>query len=151
MIFEREGRGRERRRRRIQRRLQALSCQHRHGARIHEPWDHELGWSWPPNWLSHPGAPKSSFFKTFLYMYVCITLQQGRGRERGRERIPSWFSVFSAKPRGLFPGTVRSWPEPKSRIGCSLSWATQVPQHFLLWLLVFGFNLMRFLVTEFFF
>ena len=55
----RQGRGRERGRHRIQSRLQALSCQHRapHGARTHEPRDHDLSWSRALNWLSHPGTP----------------------------------------------------------------------------------------------
>ena len=56
------GRGRERGRHRIGNRLQVPSCQHRarHGAQTHELWDHDLSWSQPLNWLSHPGAPHSS-------------------------------------------------------------------------------------------
>ena len=55
------GRGRERGRHRTQSRLQALSCQHRawHGARTHEPWDHDLSRSWTLNRLSHPGTPRN--------------------------------------------------------------------------------------------
>ena len=54
------GRGRERGRRRIQSRLQALSCQHRarHGARTHNLRDHDLSQGRMLNLLSHPGAPK---------------------------------------------------------------------------------------------
>ena len=54
---------RERGRRRIWSRLQALSCQHRawHGAGTHEPRDHDLSWSWTLNWLSHPGPPYGNF------------------------------------------------------------------------------------------
>ena len=50
---------RERHIHRIRSRLQAPSCQHRvrHRAQIHTLWDHDLGWSWLLNWLSHPGAP----------------------------------------------------------------------------------------------
>ena len=49
---------------RIRSRLQALRCRDRarHGARTHEPWDHDLSWSQMVNWLSHPGAPESQFW-----------------------------------------------------------------------------------------
>ena len=51
-------RSRQRGRHRIQKRLQALSHQHRAlcGAETHELWDHDLSRSQPLNWLSHPGA-----------------------------------------------------------------------------------------------
>ena len=43
---------------------------------------------------------------------------QGRDRERGRERIPSSLHAVSAEPdTGLNLMMVRSWPEPKSRVG----------------------------------
>ena len=51
--------------------------------------------------------------------------QQGRGRKRGRERIPSRLCTASASlTRGLISWTVRSWPEPKS--SQTLNWATYV-------------------------
>ena len=52
------GRGRERRRHRIQSRLQALSCQHKAlcGAQTHWPQDHDLNQSQTLNQLSHLGA-----------------------------------------------------------------------------------------------
>ena len=54
---------RERGRRRIWSRLQALSCWHRawRGARTQEPWDHDLSWSQMLNQLSHPGVPSFLF------------------------------------------------------------------------------------------
>ena len=57
------GMDRERGRHRIWSRPQAPSCQHRarHGARTHEPWDHDLSRSWTLNRLSHPGVPQLSF------------------------------------------------------------------------------------------
>ena len=57
------GEGGERGRHRIQRRLQALSCQHRsqRGARTHEPWDHDLSWGQMLNQLTHPSAPKAAY------------------------------------------------------------------------------------------
>ena len=50
-------------RHRFRSRLQALSCQHRvrHGARTPELWVQNLSRSWMLNWLSHPGAPPSTF------------------------------------------------------------------------------------------
>ena len=58
--------GRDRRRPRIWSRLQALSCQHRarRGAQTHRLWDHDLSRSRTLNWLSHPGAPCSTFCQT---------------------------------------------------------------------------------------
>ena len=54
-----QGRSRERGRHRIQKRPQALSCQHRAqgGARTHRPWDHDPSQSRTLNRPSHPGAP----------------------------------------------------------------------------------------------
>ena len=74
-LFERDteykqGRGRERRRHRIQSRLQAPSCQHRarHGAGTHDLWDHDLSWSQMLNWLNHPGGPAYVIFEKELYV-----------------------------------------------------------------------------------
>ena len=55
---------RERGGHRIWSRLQALSCQHRawHRAQTHEPWDHDLSWSWTLNQLSHPGTPYTVYY-----------------------------------------------------------------------------------------
>ena len=69
----------ERGRHRIRSGLQALSCQPRarHGAPTHEPWDHDLGWSWTLNWLSHSGAPGVTFHVTFFRRTVvkCLVLK----------------------------------------------------------------------------
>ena len=53
-----QGRGTDRGRHIIQRRLQALSCEHRTQcrARIHRLWDHDLSQSQMLNWPSHWGA-----------------------------------------------------------------------------------------------
>ena len=66
------GRERERGRHRIPGRLQALSYQHRarSEARTHEPWDHDLSWSWTLNRLSHPGPPKLCHFYLTLSLYI---------------------------------------------------------------------------------
>ena len=70
------GGGSEGGRHRIRNRLEAPSCQHRartepaqsphrarRGAQTHRPRDHDLSRSRPLNRLSHPGAPRSIFFK----------------------------------------------------------------------------------------
>ena len=65
------------------------------------------------------------FYFYFLNVYSFIYFdrereyKQGRGRERGRKKIP---------------GTMRSWPEPKSKVRCSTDRTTQAPQddHFIL-------------------
>ena len=86
-IFERErgrqsvsrgGAERERGRHRIQSRLQPRSCQHRArlGARTHEPWDHDLSWSWTLNRLSHPGAPTYYHFRIYLHSSLLIILKE---------------------------------------------------------------------------
>ena len=64
-----QGRNRERGRHRIRSRLQALSCQHRawHGARTHEPWDHDLSQSRMLNQLSHPGAPRQGILNRDMW------------------------------------------------------------------------------------
>ena len=49
----------------------------------------------------------------------------GAERERGRERESQAGFTLSSDPKsGLYLTTVRSWPDPKSRIGCSTDWAT---------------------------
>ena len=100
---------------RIRSRLQALRCQHRarHGARTHKPWDHDLSWSRPFNWLSHPNTPKFFFLnknvlKVLLKALLKITLRErerekarvGEGqREKGRHRIQSRFQALSCQHR----------------------------------------------------
>ena len=79
------------------------------------------------------------FFKNVFYLFwerererlcghVCIHKWR-RGRERGRERIPSRLRVVSAEPTwGSMPWTVRSRPETKPRVGCLTDWSTQAPR-----------------------
>ena len=44
----------------------------------------------------------------------------GEGAEREGEKIPSMLHMVSTEPNaGLDPTTVKSWSEPKSRVGCS--------------------------------
>ena len=47
--------------------------------------------------------------------------------ERGRDRIPGRLRAVSTEPDvGLNSRTVRSWPEPRSRVRCLTNWTTQV-------------------------
>jgi len=49
---------------------------------------------------------------------------RGRDRGRGREGESQADSLLSA---GFHLTPLRSWPEPKSRVGCLIDWTTQVP------------------------
>ena len=71
------GRGRERGRRRIGSRLQALSCHHRarHGAWTLKLRNHDLSRSRPLNWLSHTGAPVKLPLKMFKIVFKCLFSQ----------------------------------------------------------------------------
>ena len=52
--------------------------------------------------------------------------KSGRGRERKKESEPD--SMLIMEPNmGLYPTTVRSWPEPKPGVGEFTNWATQAP------------------------
>ena len=80
-----QGWGRERGRHRIWSRLQALSCQHRarHGARTHEPWDHDPSRSQTFNQLSHPGNSELTFLKN--HSGCCVRIDcRGTRVEAGR-------------------------------------------------------------------
>ena len=83
-------------------------------------------------------------FFFFFYVYV-FTLKEtentwvGEGqRERERGRIPSRLctrSVNRAWCLSQIHKTVKSWPEPKSRVGRSTNWATKRPQCFFFFFL----------------
>ena len=141
----RQGRGRERRRHRIQSRLQALSCQHRarHGAWTHKLWDHDLSQSWTLNRLTHPGAPDFwnfyflifFFFLHFIYFWErerekAKAREGQRERERDRHRI-QWQAPGSELPVSTEPNTglepmnrkIMTWAE----VGRLTNWATQMP------------------------
>ena len=70
---------------------------------------------------------KLFIFKKFIYLRdrECGCMSVRRSRGRGREKLKQ--TVLSAEPNmGLQPKTLRSWPEPKSRVICLIDWATQV-------------------------
>ena len=72
------------------------------------------------------------FMHLFLNVYferesVC-THKWGRGRDRGRERMNPkqtlYYYHIASSMRGLISQIMRSWPEPKSRVGSLTDWAT---------------------------
>ena len=103
---------------------------------------------WQPNHLmqvnSKQGKKKKERQKIFLFMRVSFFFnlfyferetdrqtdrQQGRGRERRKERESQAGSTLSAQSpmQGSNSWTMKSWPKPKSRVGCLTNWATQAP------------------------
>ena len=81
------------------------------------------------------------FFLNFLkYLFIFereIKHEQGRCRERGRERIPSRLYDQPEPDMGLDLTIGRSLPEPISRVRCLSNWATQVPHVFPIILIFF--------------
>ena len=68
------------------------------------------------------------FFK-FIFIYFERERELGRGRERERENSKQALHCQpGARSKGSNSRTVRSWPEPKTRVGCFADWATQAPQ-----------------------
>ena len=68
-------------------------------------------------------------FKRCIYIFSRehVSRGWGRGRKRGRERIPSRLHADFRDDAGLYLTTLRSQPEPQSRVGHLIDWATQVP------------------------
>ena len=94
---------------------------------------------------AHSTANFRHFILFLMYLFIFETERvHRRGREIGRERIPSRSrekgresqagSALSAwSPiRGWNSGTMRLWPELLSRVRQFTSRATQAPQHFIL-------------------
>ena len=77
-------------------------------------------------------ASSSQKYFSFKFVYLLWEREHkpGRNRERGRERESQAGSALSAQSpkRGSNSRTVRSWPEPKSRVRRSTDWSTQAPQ-----------------------
>ena len=68
------------------------------------------------------------FFFFLMFIYFERESRSRGGAERGRERIPSrlWGLSAQSPMQALIPQTMRSWLEPKSRVGHLTDWATQV-------------------------
>ena len=128
VYFEREresaqGRGRERGERENPK--QALHCQHGAQCRAwtHEPWDHDLGQNRVGGLTTE--QPRCSVF-LFLFLFFERESSHRRGGAEGENPKQAAGSAQSPKME-IDTTTVISWPEPKSRVRCSISWATQVP------------------------
>ena len=72
------------------------------------------------------------FFSPIIQYYKCIVSYDflwGEGqRERRRMRILAGSMLSMELNEGLYLTTLRSWPEPKSRVRHLTDWTTQVPQ-----------------------
>ena len=99
--------------------------------------DHFIPQSFP-----HPHHPVSNsdftkiyqdIFLFFLSLFIYFEREGGstwgKGRKRGREREFQEGPTLSVQNPvwGSNSWTARSWPEPKSRVGCLTDWATQGP------------------------
>ena len=96
---------------------------------------HELSSLDSTNWIrciqgpEHNSPSPRTPWKIYLLILeerVCVHSGERGSKRRGRERISD--SVVSVKPdTGLHLMTLRSWSEPKSKVGCLNNWATQAP------------------------
>ena len=72
------------------------------------------------------------FILTFNSLFIWrerVCASRGRDRETEGERGSQAGSTLSARSLtwGLIPPTVRSWPEPRSRVRCLTDWASPAP------------------------
>lgn len=67
-------------------------------------------------------------FKKDLFFHLGET--ERAGREEEQREIETWADSTPSNA-GLNPMTLRSWLEPKPKVGHSINWATQVPPNFL--------------------
>ena len=130
---------RQRVRQRIPSRLHAVSTEPDAGL---EPMNHEImTWgeikSQTLNQLSHPGTPLPSLLM-FIYLFLrqrdreCAGEGQRERETQNMKRAPGSGLLAQSPMRGSYPWTVRSWPEPKPRVGRWTNWATQEPPFLLL-------------------
>ena len=81
----------------------------------------------------NPLTLHSQYFGGFFVRFYFR--ERERNMVRGRERIPSRLCTEHWAWHRLHPTTLRSGPEPKSRVRCLTDWATQVTQYLPLWLI----------------
>ena len=69
-----------------------------------------------------------------IYLFILRDRANRGGAEREEDRGSPAGSVLSVQSLmwGLNSWTMRSWPEPKSRVGRSTNWATQAPQSMII-------------------
>ena len=81
-----------------------------------------LAWPWSQANLDLKCCLTFFFFNVYLF----------REREEVRESQAGYALSAQSPMWGSIPQTVRSWPEPKSKVGCLTDWATQAPLSFYL-------------------
>ena len=78
-----------------------------------------------------PSLPPSPLFKiSFIYWKrgrVCTCKNRGGTEGEEKRESPAGSTLNAEPPLGLNPTTLRTWPEPKPRVGHSTDWATQAP------------------------
>ena len=72
---------------------------------------------------------------TLFVFFETKRVWAGRGREGEGDRESQVGSMLPAQSpiRGSNAWTMRSWPEPKARVGRLTNWPTRVPLHYLIW------------------
>ena len=103
-------------------------------------WKNILGIIWPniiflSFFFLYSSFPVFLYFNAYLFILrecVCVSRQGGAESEGGREYQAGSGSMLSAQSptQDSISGTVRSWPQPKSRLGFLTNWATQTPHSF---------------------
>ena len=91
-------------------------------------------------YVEYPSLLLCCFILFFLSLFIYFErgwewMGERGGAEKERERESQAGFVLSAQSllQGSIPWTLRSWPEPKSRIGHLTDWATQAPLLFHSW------------------
>ena len=66
--------------------------------------------------------------KMFIYFWDRESLCRGGAERRGNRESEAGSVLMADSPmQGSDSGTMRSWPKPKSRVGCLTDWASQEP------------------------
>ena len=71
-------------------------------------------------------------FRSYLnFFFFREHASQGEGQRETKRKSEAGFSLRMEPSVRFSPMMLRSWPEPKLRVGHSTNWATQMPQKFL--------------------
>ena len=141
---------------------QALHCQPRAwcGAQTHEPWDHDLSWSWMLNWLSYPDAPTfifkvlSTHSVRLILLWITPEIRVACSTEPARcssrftlKKKKNFFNIClllrdkdkACSGEGQGGGDTECEAGARThreimtwaKVGCLTNWATQAPQKIL--------------------